>query len=45
MVIRVYEARPGEVDQLFEPGGMLFGFSRSRLTPSRDHQRAGSGAV
>ncbi len=30
--VKVYEVQPGEVDQLFEQGGLLFGFSRSRLT-------------
>jgi len=34
MAIKVYEARSGQTDQLFEPGGKLFGFSRSRLTPA-----------
>lgn len=31
--VRVYEVPAGEVDRLFEEGGQLFGFSRSKVTP------------
>jgi hypothetical protein len=31
--VKVYEVQPGDVDELFEEGGLLFGFSRSQLTP------------
>lgn len=32
--VRIYTVPAGEVDRLFEEGGQLFGFSRSRLTPT-----------
>lgn len=32
--VKVHEVPAGQVDKLFEPGGALFGFSRSHLTPS-----------
>ena len=33
--VRIYRVPAGEVDRLFEEGGQLFGFSRSRLTPTQ----------
>lgn len=31
-VVKVYEIQPGRIDELFEAGGKLFGFSRNRIS-------------